>query len=97
MNIDERIHKLLEPHVSWDASGDIGPFGGHYISDVGALPPLIKQLIRDVLEEVKPERLDLMQLLKGAKETHVDQIHQMVTTRNELVGEMEAKIKELGL
>jgi hypothetical protein len=81
MNIDERIAAIKVP----------GYDGAIHTSDTSLSEKSdeVKQLIRDVLAEVKPERI--------ANEEITDYKRRNATTRNNVLDEMEAKIKELGL
>jgi hypothetical protein len=77
MNIDERIDNF-----------ETMPVGMEFF---GASRTEIKQLIRDVLEYVKPEPIDVKMAFGMDVKSHT------AAGRNQAIRYMEAKQKELGL
>jgi len=78
INIDERI---TEPLDAWD--WDVP------LAERAEVIQGIKQLIQDVLEEVKPQRIQV--------EPNTDVLRAYQNGANDVVGEMETNIKDLGL
>jgi tRNA G26 N,N-dimethylase Trm1 len=79
MNIDEMVEKAAEGHAQW----------GTLVFS----PDTVKQLIRDVLEEVKPEPKDSEMAVKANSPMWGAQIQ----AHNRVLEEMEANAKRIGL
>lgn len=93
INVDERIRLVATELFNDGHSHCDKDYCDMYLADAQYEP--IKQLIRDVLEYVKPERLDAelvppftMERLTAHANKHI---------RSKAIDEMEAKAKELGL
>lgn len=86
MNLDERIEaEIVKYGYGVDSQG--------YDEGREEAQAAVKQLIRDVLEYVKPER-ELAGILVDGKPIKADIL---ITNNNRIIDEMEAKQKELGL